>query len=180
MEMHHCPRCELRFVNTSELRQHFTVDHDGDAGTFERYRYRAGPASGAPAVRTLLLVGNQTLEDQRVLDDVVARAGDQSRVLVLAPVTHDDDTAETIAGLRLRSALDRLQAAGVDAAGSVGGSDPFAAVVHLLADEHVDEIVVSTLPAPTSRWLGVDLPDRLRRQTRRPVAVLTPKAAEPR
>lgn len=189
MDTHHCPRCELRFVNTSELRQHFAVDHDGDAEMFERYRYRTGPAS-RPAVRTLLWVGNQTLEDEQVLDEVVARAGDDARVLVLVPATHSgheagargtapagDDAGRAIAGWRLGVALDRLRAAGVDAEGRVGGVDPFAAVTRLLAEEHVDEILVSTLPPASSRWLGVDLPGRLRRHTHRPVDVLTPAPA---
>lgn len=194
MDTHHCPRCELRFTNTSELRQHFAVDHGGDAGTFERYRYRTGPSTGT-SVRTVLWVGNQTLEDDRVLAEVVARAGDDARVLVLVPATHSahqagarrsepagevgDSAGLAIARWRLGVAVDRLRAAGVDAEGRVGEADPFAAVTKVLADEHVDEILVSTLPAPASRWLGVDLPERLRHQTHRPVDVLTPTAADP-
>ena len=189
MDMHHCPRCELRFVNTSELRQHFAIDHGGDAGTFERYRYRSGPTSTPPATRTLLLVANQTLEEQRVIDHVVHRAADGARVLVLVPATHPvhqaaadqpgtveevgDASGAALARWRLGTALDRLRVAGVDADGWVGDADPFVAVTHLLAQEHVDEIVVSTLPAWSSRWLDVDLPDRLRRHTHRPVDVLT-------
>jgi hypothetical protein len=38
MDIHQCPRCELRFVNTSELRSHFEVDDVADAKVFERYR----------------------------------------------------------------------------------------------------------------------------------------------
>lgn len=192
MDTHHCPRCELRFVNTSELRQHFAVDHGGDAGMFERYRYRTSPAS-RPAVRTLLWVGNQTLEDEQVLDEVVARAGSDARVLVLVPATNSrhqvgarrpapagdvgDDAGLAIARWRLGVAVDRLRAAGVDAEGRVGAVDPFAAVTRLLAEERVDEILVSTLPPASSRWLGVDLPGRLRRHTHRPVDVLTPAPA---
>jgi len=192
MDMHHCPRCELRFVNTSELRQHFAVDHGGDAGTFERYRYRTSPAV-KPAVRTVLWLGNQTLEDEQVLDEVVARAGDGARVLVLVPATHSrhqsgahrpapagdtgDDAGLAIARWRLGVAVDRLRARGVDAEGRVGEADPFAAVTHLLAEEKVDDILISTLPAASSRWLGVDLPGRLRRHTHRSVDVLTPTPA---
>jgi hypothetical protein len=182
MDTHHCPRCELRFVTTAELRQHFEVDHGGDAATFERYRYRAGPSTSEHR-RTLLLVGNQTLEDGGVLAEVVARAGNDARVLVLVPATGAartagrpaaDDPAVAIATWRLGAALDHLRAAGVDAEGRVGEPDPYAAVNHVLAEEHVDEIVVSTLPASSSRWLGVDLPDRLRRHTRCAIDVLTP------
>ena len=192
MDTHHCPRCELRFSNTNELRQHFAVDHGGDAGTFERYRYRTGPANRS-TVRTLLLVGNQTLEDERVLDEVAARAGEDARVLVVVPATHSahqgagrrppaaddvgDDAGLAIARFRLGVAVDRLRAAGVQAEGRVGEADPYVAVTKVLAEEAVDEILVSTLPPSTSRWLGVDLPGRLRHKTGRPVDVLTPAAA---
>lgn len=182
MAMHHCPRCELRFLTTSELRQHFAVDHEGDAGTFEPYRYRAGPASEARAERTLLVVGNQTLEDESVLREVVARAASHERVLVLVPATnlaaHDvERSGAAIAEWRLRAALDHLRSAGVAAEGRVGDADPFVAITQLLAEEHVDDIVVSTLPPASSRWLDVDLPERVRRVTHRPVAVLTPVGA---
>lgn len=190
MDMHHCPRCELRFVNTSELRQHFATDHGGDAGTFERYRYRAGPSIDPPAANTLLVVGNQTLEDRHVLDELVARGAHHDRVLVLVPATHVDHQARTpgpevrdradtaIAEWRLAAALEHLRAAGLQAEGRIGEADPFAAITHLLAEEPVDDIVISTLPAASSRWLGVDLPERVRRVTHRPVAVLTPTIAE--
>lgn len=191
MDMHQCPRCELRFVHTSELRQHFAVDHDADPGTFERYRYRAGASSSSPSARTILLVANQTLEQGRVLDEVVARSDAGTRVLVLVPATPsghqvepvadapvaDSDTGDAgvaLARWRLGEALDRLRAAGIAAEGRVGDPDPFTAVTRLLGEEHVDEILVSTLPEPSSRWLGVDLPGRLRRHTHRPVTVLTP------
>lgn len=176
MDMHQCPRCELRFVNTSELRQHFAVDHGGDASVFERYRYRAGPPRGAPPARTLLLVANQTLEQGSLLDEVAARAAGGARVLVLVPATHrgdDHDAGAAIARWRLGAAVDRLHAAGVVAEGVVGEADPFTAVTRLLAREHVDEILVSTLPPSISHWLGVDLPGRLRRHTHHPVHVLS-------
>ena len=47
MDIHQCPRCELRFANTSELRHHFEFDHAADPRVFERFRYRAGPTEDA-------------------------------------------------------------------------------------------------------------------------------------
>ena len=189
MDVHQCPRCELRFVHTSELRSHFEVDHEADPGMFEPYRYRTR-AKPAPA-RTILLVGNQTLEREGLVDDVATRAGDGDRVLVLVPATHSghdadaraespprEDVTDTagvaLARHRLRVALDRLRAAGVDADGLVGPADPFTAVLQALAGQQVDEILLSTLHPASSRWLAVDLPGRLRRHTHRPVTVLTP------
>ncbi len=189
MDVHQCPRCELRFVHTSEMRSHFEVDHDADPGMFEPYRYRP-PARPAPA-RTILLVGNQTLERDGLIEDVASRASAGEKVLVLVPATHSghdegdhaegpsrEDVTDTagvaLARHRLRVCLDRLRAAGVDADGMVGSADPFTAVLQALAGQHVDEVLLSTLHPASSRWLAVDLPGRLRRHTHRPVTVLTP------
>ena len=176
MDLHHCPRCELRFRNTGELRQHFVTDHGGDAATFERFRYRAGPSTSSD-VHTVLLVGNEALESDAVLDVAAARAGHGGRVVVVAPVGAGHAGAEApVARWRLEAALDHLRAADCDAEGIVGDTDPFAAVTRAMGRQHVDEIGVSTLPDAASHWLGVDLPERLRRQTHRPVHVLPPVA----
>lgn len=180
MDTHHCPRCELRFVHTSELRQHVAVDHGVDPGTFERFRYHAGPTSAPTPRRTLVLVANQTLADEAVLDQVAARLGDGDRLLVVVPAHRTgrtDEAGTTIARWRLDAALERLGTAGVTAEGRIEDADPFVAVTHVLAEEQVDEIVVSTLPASASHWLNVDLPGQLRRHTHRPVSVLTPVPA---
>lgn len=180
MDVHQCPRCELRFVNTSELRHHFEFDHGADPRVFERYRYGPGTA-GAGTAPTILLVGNQTLERDAVLDEVVTRARDGARVLVVVPATHAGEGAgDAGAGLarhRMQAAVDRLRAAGVAADGEVGDADPYTAVCRALAEHDVREILLSTLPPSSSRWLSVDLPGRVRRHTKRPVTVLTPAPA---
>ena len=114
MDIHQCPRCELRFVHTSELRHHFEVDHAADPGVFDRYRYRS--RTGAEqAGRTILLVGNRTLEREAVLDEVTSRAGDGDRVFVVVPATDGDgETGAALARVRLGSVLERLRDAGVD------------------------------------------------------------------
>jgi hypothetical protein len=176
MDVHQCPRCELRFVHTSELRHHFEFDHAADPRVFDRYRYRS--RSGVEdSGRTILLVGNQTLERDAVLEEVISRAGADVRVFVVVPATnHGEETGVALARVRLGSVLDRLREAGLDADGEVGDADPYAAVCHALAGHEVAEILLSTLPPSSSRWLSVDLPDRLRRHTARPVTVLTPAA----
>lgn len=177
MDVHQCPRCELRFAHTSELRHHFEFDHAADPRVFEPYRYRS--RTGAEeARRTILLVGNQTLERDAVLDEVTSRAGEGDRVFVVVPATdHGDEMGSALARVRLASVLERLRDAGVDADGEVGDADAYAAVCHALAQHDVAEVLLSTLPPSSSRWLRVDLPDRLRRHTARPVTVLTPAAA---
>lgn len=191
MDIHQCPRCELRFVHTSELRHHFEFDHGADARVFEPYRYRSRTAD-SEGRRTILLVGNQTLERDAVLDEVTRRASEGMQVFVVVPATDyqhhvspgsrsavedetlDEGTEVALARFRLRTAIDRLRAAGVEVDGEIGDADPYAAVCHALASHDVAEILLSTLPPSSSRWLSVDLPDRLRRHTSRPVTVLTP------
>lgn len=178
MDIHQCPRCELRFVHTSELRHHFEFDHAADPAVFERYRYRSSPAAER---RTILLVGNQTLDRDEVIEEVARRASESdARVIVLAPATAgapgaDDRTGSSLARWRADAAVERLRAAGVaEVEGHAGSDDPFGAVCELLTAEHVDEIVLSTLPPASSRWLEADLPGRLRRHTRPALSVLTP------
>ncbi|MDY7106077.1 MAG: dodecin domain-containing protein [Actinomycetota bacterium] len=73
---------------------------------------------------------------------------------------------------RLVHQLERLAKAGVVGTGEVGDPDPLNAVGAVLDRASFDEIIVSTLPAGISRWLGMDLPSRLERRTGLPVVVI--------
>jgi hypothetical protein len=192
IDVHHCPRCELRFSNVAELRDHFDHDHHADPDTFRRYRYGQRSGSATEAGRRYLLVANQTLHDDQVREAVRERAGSGAgRFVVLVPATHSanlesppataggsghdhaaDDVGLATARWRLRTAVDRLREAGVQAEGHIGHPDPFTAVTRLVADEPFDEIILSTLPPKISRWLDADLPQRLERRLGIPVTTL--------
>jgi hypothetical protein len=62
----------------------------------------------------------------------------------------------------------------VDATGEVGEKDPIAAVRDALREHPADEIILSTLAPGISRWLGQDVPARLKAAVPVPVTVLTP------
>ena len=47
--------------------------------------------------------------------------------------------------------------------------DPYTAALHVVHDERVDEIIVSTFPGERSGWLRRDLVERLRKDTGLPV-----------
>ena len=58
----------------------------------------------------------------------------------------------------LDNALPLLRrAAGGPVEGILGGADPFMSVSDTVRDGHFDEIIVSTLPKKTSKWLRRDL-----------------------
>ena len=67
---------------------------------------------------------------------------------------------------RLAGAMEAMRAAGLEnVSGQVGDPDPIVATMELWDPMKFDEIVVSTLPTGSSRWLGLDLPHRLEKLT---------------
>ena len=128
-----------------------------------------------------LIVANQTLTS-RTLTDAIARRlalGPTTAYVVvpLVPVggrfSWDEDASRAEAAARLEEVLSRLRSLGAEADGEVGDRDPIAAVRDALRGRQVDEIIVSTLPKGMSRWLGEDVPSRLRSSVTVPVVVVT-------
>jgi hypothetical protein len=70
---------------------------------------------------------------------------------------------------RVRGALDRLHAQGMEAEAMLGDVDPCCAVIEAWDPRRWDEVIVSTLPTGTSRWLRIDLPRRIQRAIDAPV-----------
>jgi GABA permease len=141
-----------------------------------------------------LVVANQTLGGDQLMQEVRRRiAAGPSSFYVLVPNTHPVDVswmvrptavdsspeeehrATLTAQARLHQALDQLRAEGVEARGDLGDPDPLTAIGDVLAEEHFDEIIISTLPAGVSRWLGMDLPHRAERKFKLPVTTVTAK-----
>jgi hypothetical protein len=57
----------------------------------------------------------------------------------------------------------------------LGGADPFTSVSDAVRGGHVDEIIVSTLPKKTSKWLRRDLVRKIE-GLGLPVTTVTPRA----
>jgi hypothetical protein len=117
-------------------------------------------ASAAPV--RVLIVAHRTAASPRLLDEVRARARRSpcTFTLVVPRPYWDPDTDQAAATLEL--ALPVLEeAAGGHVEGIVGVSDPFAAVQQAVEAGDFDEIIISTLPARISHWLGRDLPHRV-------------------
>ena len=70
---------------------------------------------------------------------------------------------------RLEEALQRWREAGLKAEGVVGDADPVNAVAEICKPGLFVEVIVSTLPGQTSRWLRSDVPYRIGALTDLPV-----------
>jgi hypothetical protein len=69
----------------------------------------------------------------------------------------------------LDAALAAWRAAGIEAEGVAGDSDPMTALAELWDQGKHDEVIVSTLPGQSSKWIRSDLPHRVARFTGAPV-----------
>ena len=70
---------------------------------------------------------------------------------------------------RLKRLLASLDDAGIIAAGMIGDPDPYTAVMNAVQYFHLSEIVISTLPEGSSKWVADKLVDRVRTATNLPV-----------
>ena len=116
----------------------------------------------------VLVLANQTVVSPPLLERIRQRAaqGPASFLIVSPQGDHADDAD---ADRRLRLALSELRGDGIDAHGQIVHPDPYTAAMHVVNDERVDEIIVSTLPGEKSGWLRRDLVQRLRKDTGLPV-----------
>ncbi len=120
--------------------------------------------------RRILVVANETVAGRELLDDLHARAGDGTEVLVVAPALNtrlrhlfaDVDKAREGAEQRLAGSIEHLQASGIQARGAVGDSDPVRAIEDARFEFDADEIVISTHPPNGSNWLEKKTVERAR------------------
>jgi hypothetical protein len=132
-------------------------------------------------MRSYMVVGNQTLTSPELataIGELISAGPTDFHVVVPAtPVqkgfTWDEGEARAVARDRLDAFIDRLKAMGTQASGEIGARDPIEAVHDALRNHPVDEIILSTLPSGISRWLGQDVPTRLRGSVMVPVTVVT-------
>jgi hypothetical protein len=125
-------------------------------------------AQATPAV--VLVVANETLSGGELVAAVRRRAAaGPIRVVVVAPVNEPragyvvyEDSRRAAAGRRLERTVASLRAEGIPAHGGVFPSGPLDAVRDILAQEHIDELIVSTHPEEKSGWLRRNLIDEIR------------------
>jgi hypothetical protein len=124
-----------------------------------------------------LVVANETLEADPLLERLrFAASRREASFYLVVPATPPlrgftltEGQARGPADRRLQAALGRLRSLGLDAAGEVGDAEPVVAVEDALRHHPADVIVLSTLPIGISRWLGIDLPQRMRASFAQPI-----------
>jgi hypothetical protein len=147
-------------------------------------------------LRRYLVVANQTLGDPALTELVEARCvATPARIHVLVPhhrrilpfvdpvlgvpvdagievILADQEMADE-AGQRLEAFIAHFSAKGCVVTGEVVTGDLVAVARSIGANDGLDEIIVSTLPAGLSAWLRLDLPARLSRAFDLPVVTIT-------
>ena len=121
--------------------------------------------------RNVLVIANETVLGEPLLERIRARAKrSAASFLIICPQSDPTQSAHPAADRRLRRALAILRSEGIDAHGQIAHPDPYAAAMHAVRDERIDEIIISTFPGVTmSTWLRGDLVERLRKNTGLPV-----------
>jgi hypothetical protein len=111
---------------------------------------------------SVLVVANVTATSEELLDALRQRSDSGAcRFTLVMPGSGRE---------QLESALTRMREAGLEnVEGRVGDPDPVVAVMDVWDPMKFDDIVVSTLPTGSSRWMGLDLPHRLEKLTSVPV-----------
>ena len=111
--------------------------------------------------RSVLVVANKTASSDGLRQELRSRAASGPTVFTLLLVAGRGQDADQLLGAR----LSELREDGLEAEGCVGESDPLFAILAVWDPAEYDEILLSTLPVGSSRWLRADLPRRVERLT---------------
>lgn len=145
---------------------------------------------GGDGRHRLLVVANETVGGSALLEEIGERCrGRRCQILVVTPAlaasradhwASDIDEAIVLARQRMElSVIEIGQRLGLKAKGEIGDSDPNVAIEDALRVFPADEIVISTHPPQTSRWLENGVVDRAREDIDLPIThVVVDLAAE--
>jgi GABA permease len=129
---------------------------------------------------SVLVVANITATSPELIEALRERAGhDACKFALLIPAPSGGSAGREAAQSRLDEVLDSLRAQGLEVDGQVGDHDPVVAFHELWDPQGFDEVIVSTLPTGSSRWLAIDLPHRFEKISGVPVAHVVAQPPRP-
>ena len=128
-------------------------------------------------MRHYLVVANQTLGGEALLSHIreaMSLGACAFHLVVPATpakdhLTYTEGEATALAQARLHDGLDGLRAEGAAVTGEVGDASPMQAIGDALRHQSFDEVILSTFPSSISRWVRLDLPQRVKRRYGLPV-----------
>ncbi len=133
-------------------------------------------AEGLPFDVTLV-VANLTVAAPELVERLKSLAEEgPRRFIAVVPQQHGYGHAVRDARARLRKLLAALDDVGIVAAGMIGDPDPYTATMNAVQYFHISEIVISTLPEGTSKWVADKLVERVRSATNLPVEHIESRA----
>jgi hypothetical protein len=108
----------------------------------------------------VLVVARQTLASEALLEAMCSRAGmGPTEFTLLVPGGRSASANE------VHDAMGAMHDRGLNVRVRLGERDPIIAIREAWGPGLYDEIIVSTLPLDSSRWLRIDLPSRIQRLT---------------
>jgi hypothetical protein len=124
----------------------------------------------AEPVKHVLVVANETVASRALVEMLEARASESPhRFTVIAPQGGKTPEAAASAQDRLDKTVGELRQVGFEVMGQVMDPDPFTSIQNAIHYHAPDEIIISTFPGHKSGWQRMNLVDRVRRSTERPV-----------
>ena len=124
-----------------------------------------------------LVVANQTVAGKELVERLKELAAQGARrFIIVVPQDSGDGRATKAARERLQTLLASLESEGIVAAGYIGDPDPFTATMNAMQFFHISEVVISTLPEGTSKWVADKLVERVKKVTNRPVEHIESRA----
>jgi hypothetical protein len=108
----------------------------------------------------VLVVARQTLASEALLEAMCSRAGRGPTEFTLLVPGGRSASANDV-----HDAMGAMHDRGLNVRVLLGERDPIIAIREAWGPGLYDEIIVSTLPLDSSRWLRIDLPSRIQRLT---------------
>jgi hypothetical protein len=117
-----------------------------------------------------LVAANVTVASEELHNRLKELAAESPhRFIVIVPQASVAGHAVAEARERLAQLLKSLRDEGIVAAGMIGDPDPYTAIMNAVDYFYISEIVISTLPEASSKWVADKLVDRVASASNKPV-----------